>query len=216
MFATFYSESIDSEILDIACNYGNTLYASISKEYSSSADLKVEVVEKNKVEKMLRKGVSQYSNSEVKIEFKSIPLNKVKFFSSKLYFSKLDQVNTTLDIYKFAGANPFETIALVSDMGSVIITPPLVEEKDGVHYVINGAHRVFSYIQKNEKEIYCIVVSNVKVDLPGNSVPSRKLTLHKKAQSSRVKNLDYSKFRHVEAAMHPDDFKKSFDQMLSG
>lgn len=206
LYATHYSGAADEKMIQLLKSHFSKIWEGLPREdLLKDNSLKIQRLERAVLVDRLRAGVRQYNQSDVKVEFKNVPVDKIRFLSRKLYTAKYKQVPTLLKLYEQAAVSLFEPIQIVSAYGEMIITPPVVEYRYGNYYLICGSHRVYYHIKNNLGSVLqCVVASGVHESLPGKAVPVWKVELCTTKQSNRVKDLNLSLFRHIEGSMHRD------------
>jgi len=207
-FATAYNRGIDRAIIPLMQREFEELWMQ-SREINLTSAPKVTLkrIDVAEVIQRLKSGVAQYSSPEVEISFEYLDLSKIKFLASRLYLYKYRQIPKVLRLYQAAEVKLFEPIAITfADDKFSIVTPPIIEIWDSTAIILNGSHRCFFAIRERlQDKIGLIVVRNVAEALPGEPVDPSKVSLEsqKQAPGTRVIGFNYSRFRHVESAVHP-------------
>jgi hypothetical protein len=207
-YATAYSRGIDRRIIPLLQKEFEELWEHGVEMCSASATkVTLEKIDVAEVIRRLKLGVAQYFSPEVEIGFEYIDLSKIKFLASRLYQYKYRQIPKVLRLYKEVNAKFFEPVALrfAEDKFS-ILTPPIIEIWNSTAIVLNGSHRcIFALREQLVDKVGCIVVRNVSEALPGEPVDPSRVSLESQRQppGTRIIGFNYSRFRHVESAVHP-------------
>ena len=146
------------------------------------------------------------------MRFQDIEISKVLFMNPFIRSVKYKQIDQMFKIYKDENLPPFSPAALIFPLNNKesIIGPPVVEEKNGKFYVIEGNTRFLYAYKHGYNSLQALIVSNVKEPLPcdENSVVNvdKVLLSDKKLEKmDRYKDFDYRLFRHIEERLHPWD-----------
>lgn len=168
--------------------------------------VKVESADVRTIIGLLKKGVSQYKNSNVKLEHKKVKTEDLMLISKYTREYKYEQIKYLVRLYKSAKINLFKAGAVELLNGQkTYITPPVVEKTTEGLVVIEGNTRA-TYCHLNKRKTFnCILVSGVEHELPGKPWPINEVAVTSRtlSASERIEGFDYSKFRHIERSVHP-------------
>jgi hypothetical protein len=156
--------------------------------------------------KILKEGVRQYSAIGVRIREDTLPTERLHLITPYTRAYKYVQIQGLDHVYSTNGLLPFTTGLVVRrTQEPSIMTPPVIEIHDGLFIVIEGNTRATFAMQQRRSEFYCLVVTGVTQDLPGEPVGIDKVSVVERylAPTDRIASFDYGRFRHIERAVHP-------------
>ena len=86
-----------------------------------------------------------------------------------------------------------------------IVTPPVVEETDTGLVVIEGNTRATFCRDAGIDDFFCLKVHGVLEALPSRPVPIEDVNTISRSliPGDRMDDFQYSRFRHIERAVHP-------------
>jgi class 3 adenylate cyclase len=208
-FGVFYERGTDQGALRLFLKHFNEQWDQAEKVTLANSGTKIKQIDVSEIVTRLRAGVAQYASSNVSITMEEVQLTSLSFLTSKLYEWKYRQIPLVLELYESLGAGLFDPLALsFADDKISIMTPPVVEERDGRLVVLNGSHRSY-YCRKNgiAGKIRCLLVKGVKEPLPVIPVAFENVRIESEEPplGSRIVGFDYSRFRHVESSVHPPE-----------
>ena len=153
----------------------------------------------------LRAGVDQYSSPGVVLEVSTLSTNDLYLMTPFVRSYKYRQIELLYNQYP-VGVTPFQAMAVWFTSGEYsIVIPPIVEIHDNMPIVIGGTTRAKFCRDRGIPEVHCIQVTGVHDPLPFTPVPIDKASVAERflEPSQRMKDFDYSHFRHIESAVRP-------------
>ena len=147
---------------------------------------------------------------DARLEFKTIDLKDILFMNPYIRALKYKQIQMMFDLYgdritRFGAA----TLTFPGGKESVV-GPPLVEERNGKYYLIEGNTRCVYAYRHGITKLNMVVAHDVQQQLPCE--PSQTYTIQQVLISDRkikgidrYKDFDYNLFRHIEQALRPYD-----------
>lgn len=159
-----------------------------------------------KVIETLRENVAQYKGAKITIIPKTVKTSELQLISRYTRAYKYRQVYYLANCYKRARIVPFRTMAVqLQDSTLSIVTPPVVEETESGLVVIEGNTRATYCHRQNIDDFFCLLVRGVTDPLPSIPCPIQDVSVTERSLSpeNRMNSFDYSRFRHIERAVHP-------------
>ncbi len=159
---------------------------------------------------LLKRGVKQYADSRVSINFKEILLDgspqSVHLLVRRIRAYKYRQIQNLLELYSKFGLLFCEPADIVAD-GKVVSTvvPPVLESWQNSLVAVEGNTRLCYLTRKGARSIGAIVVSGVREPLPAKPVlPSKVLlTTCELDIGARMDGYEFNNFRSIERAARP-------------
>jgi len=138
-----------------------------------------------------------YQGADIKIE--EVNVNKIVPLSRYIYKYKLSQLNDFLGYYKERGWAYFTSIGITLSNGKVSpIVPPVVEQRNGKYYIVEGHTRIYKMRELGERRIRAVVVRNVNEPFPSSPTKWKKISVDYDKHQER--NPEYA--RYIESGVH--------------
>ena len=175
---------------------------------SNSASFQPRITRAKEAEviKILRSDVAQYKTGGVTILPKTVNTSELSVISRYTRAYKYQQIEYLARVYKKLRIDGFKTLKIhLKDESYTIVTPPVVEEtRDGL-VVLEGNTRATYCYQNKIKDFFCLLVKGVKDPLPGKPYPIGDVIIAERSlpPAERMSDFHYSRFRHIERAVHP-------------
>jgi len=154
----------------------------------------------------LRRGVDQYSSPDVGLEVSTVKTNDLYLSTPFVRSFKYRQIELLFNEYKRVGITPFQAMAVQLTSGEQsIVIPPVVEIHDDKPIVIGGTTRTKFCRDRGIEQFHCIRVTGVQDPLPFTPVPIDQVSVAERSlpPTERMKDFEYSLFRHIEKAIRP-------------
>jgi predicted acylesterase/phospholipase RssA len=140
------------------------------------------------------------------LSYETISLKNVMFLTQYVLNYKYINIELIYNLYQDAGLEPFSAATIVMGQKDSLVGPPVLEEHQGVLYVIEGNTRCFYSIRENKETMEAVVVRNVVAPLPTSGrfkFEDIILTDNTLTFNSRYRNPNGRFFRHVERCLRP-------------
>lgn len=150
--------------------------------------------------------VTQYSPLRVTLDIEDVEVSSLRPLTRVIRAYKYRQVEHLAGVFRDKGIPLFDCAAVQLDGGAnSVVTPPVVEVHGAEMFVIEGNTRTYFCYQMGVPRMRVIVVRGVEDPLPGQSVELRRVSISTDdlEPDDRMPGLNYSLFRHIEAAAHP-------------
>ena len=155
---------------------------------------------------ILKNHVAQYKGQSVSINPRSLNTQELSVISGYTRAYKYSQIKRLAKRYREAKVKPFKSLRIALKDGSFsIVTPPVVEAKDGELVAIEGNTRATYCLQRQAAKFFCLLVDGVSEQLPGRPWPLAKVEISERTlgPKERIDSFNYNQFRHIERAVHP-------------
>ena len=204
IFGKFYNDRLDGRMISARVN---ELRVEATEEKCKPINIKS--IKPERIINELKKDPI-YANAE--FSFKRLKPSEVVFMNPFIRALKYKQIDAMFEMYtKIEGLDPFSPAALIfPNKKESLIGPPVVEERNGKYYVIEGNTRfVYAYRHGIEK-LNALVVRNVTTQLPCNEdmvvTVDKVLLSDKKLEGmERYGKFEYALYRHIEERLHPKE-----------
>lgn len=154
----------------------------------------------------LKKGVSQYSSSNVTLAWEQIPLSEARSITKLVRGFKYVQLLKLVQLWKECDIEPFSPTAVMLVGGrQSLMGPPVFELMGNSFFGVEGNTRtLYAYLQ-GDTQMHGVVVRGVSDPLPGHSVTLSDMTrIDTEALiEERMPGFKYEHFRRIEGACHP-------------
>lgn len=140
------------------------------------------------------------------LSYETINLKDIMFLTQYVLNYKYINIELIYNLYQEAGLEPFSAATVVMGQKDSLVGPPVLEENQGVLYVIEGNTRCFYSIREGKTEMKAIVVRNVTAPLPTSGrfkFEDIILTDNTLTFNNRYKNPNGRFFRHIERCLRP-------------
>lgn len=154
----------------------------------------------------LKKGVSQYSSSNVTLAWEQIPLSEARSITKLVRGFKYVQLLKLVQLWKECDIEPFSPTAVMLDGGRRSLMGPPVFELIGNSFVgVEGNTRTLYAYLRGDMQMHGVVVRGVSDPLPGHSVTLSDMTrIDTEAPiEERMPGFNHDHFRRIEGACHP-------------
>jgi len=140
------------------------------------------------------------------LSYETINLKDVMFLTQYVLNYKYINIELIYSLYQDAGLEPFSAATVVMGQKDSLVGPPVLEEHQGVLYVIEGNTRCFYSMREGNTTLEAIVVRNVAAPLPTSGrfkFEDIILTDNSLTFDNRYKNANGRFFRHIERCLRP-------------
>jgi len=152
----------------------------------------------------LLKRVPQYAAA--KFELIDAPIKPdLRCMQSRIKEYKLLQIAEFIDDFQSGGLQLFAPgLARLAGTESSVITPPILEEVDGAHVVIEGHTRAYYCLTNNISSVKAVLVRGVKEPLPGGMSRLGDTRISSRTIKSRdlFQSFVKQRFRRIEECVH--------------
>lgn len=203
--AKIYADDIDASVISqqISATKLTENFSGMSKPQA----VKLVFVDEDEIISRI-KGVRYYRDAD--FSWETIELTRLKFLNPMLRGFKYTQCMHTFNMYG-APENLYRASAIELPGGyKSYMSPVVVEEHDGVLYVIKGNTRCLYAYRQGISEIVVLVVRNVNCELPVSgdltTYNVSELFVAEGSISGETRygsTYDYSKYRHIEETLRP-------------
>lgn len=202
--AKIYSEPIDSIAIQSMLDS-----LEIKKRIADMTQPKI-AIKRAEVEEIISpiKNIRFYQ--EASLSFEKIDLSKVRFMNQYVRGLKYKQIASLFNVYESADIELFAPTKVVFNNGQEsLMSPIVVEEHEGLMFVIKGNVRSLFAYKHGIKEIVALVVRGVSANLPTEdtsfsySIDEVVISENKLTQGGRYGNFKYELFRNIEYALRP-------------
>lgn len=138
--------------------------------------------------------------------FETVALKDVEYLTKYVLNYKYINIELIHQLYQDANLPPFSAAAIDLGQKESLVGPPVLEERDGKLYVIEGNTRCFYCMRNGIETIEAIVVRNVTAPLPTSGRFKYKdiiLTDNTMYFDTRYPNANRNYFRHIERCLRP-------------
>lgn len=146
------------------------------------------------------------NDDDVTLCLESVPVSSLHLTSRYLRDFKFKQIDMLVRMYQRKELELFASAATSLKDGTLsVITPPVIEERGSRKVVIEGNTRsLFCYLNGLES-MDCIVVRNVRDDLPADPIEIKygRVVSKELKPEERMRNYRRGLLRRIENAMHP-------------
>jgi hypothetical protein len=150
----------------------------------------------------IMRGVPQYQADTVDMEIADIEISSVRFLTKYVRGHKFRQIVVLIDLYKSSKIELFSPSKIqFSKNAETYVGVPVVEEINGIYYVIEGNTRLFTMARLGISTVKCLIVKNVRDPLPSNGsygIEEILLTEGDHEGAERYDKFTYSCFRPIE------------------
>lgn len=146
--------------------------------------------------------------AQATMSYETVNLQDVRFLTKYILNYKYINIDLIYQLYRDAGLEPFSAATVVMGNKDSLVGPPVLEERDGVLYVIEGNTRCFYSMRNGIESLNAIVVRNVMPDLPTTGRYKYEdiiLTDNTMEFNKRYNNPNKAFFRHIERCLRPSE-----------
>lgn len=203
-----YEGLIDEYAIDALDNQLKHLTASGNERPLMTDPVRFEEVRPSDIVKGLRR-VRQYSGSDIGIELRSVPVEKLvslSRFVREYKYRQIDLLHSTYGTSSLTAFGPAQ-VALGDGRQTTLVTPPVVEQNGDQFILIEGTTRATYLRDHASKELVCFVIRGVSDPLPAEPVAFSRVRVVSKSldATDRYEDFKYGRFRHIESSVRPID-----------
>jgi predicted acylesterase/phospholipase RssA len=154
----------------------------------------------------LRENVQFYRDPTVSLQVEEIDVSKVCLISRYVRAFRYQQIGSLIEEYRRAKLKLFEPAQIPLLGGDFsIVTPPVVEQSDGVFIALEGNTRFLHCLNNGIQNVYGVVIRGVRAELPGKPTPLKqvRITSRKHLPEERIVGFNHGLFRDIERAVRP-------------
>lgn len=203
-FGKYYHDSIDKPLIDTSFKFLTSQhYIEQPSLFSSGTEIELKPIPDNIVIDNLRKEPI-YNTSTMSYEI--VSLKDVFFLTEYILNYKYLNIELMYHLYANNNLEPFSAATIVAGPNDSIVGPPVLEEREGHLFVIEGNTRCFYNLRNGLDSIKAIVVRNVTAPFPTKKrfcYRDLTLTYSQMIADKRYENFDKTYFRHIERCIRP-------------
>lgn len=203
-FGKYYHDSIDKPLIDASFKFLASLrFTEQPSMLSAGEKIELKPIPDNIVLDNLRK---EPIYNTATMSYETVNLKNVLFLTEYILNYKYLNIELMYHLYADCHLEPFSAATIVAGTKDSVVGPPVLEERDGQLYVIEGNTRCFYNLRNGLETIRAIVVRNVTAPFPTKKAFTYRdltLTYSQMIADKRYENFDKAYFRHIERCIRP-------------